>query len=102
LHPAQQRLQYADSGNFKDFLQHEGVTMNTHERRPLGLPLALTRPKDLLGLDAPVLNDEELILDDRSEKRPAQIVEDKLSGMLKGRCVKVSQLRHRSTIAARS
>ena len=45
---------------------------------------------------------EELIPDVRSEIRPAQMVEDKLMGMLKGDFVMVSQLRMKRMIARRS
>jgi hypothetical protein len=70
------------------------MTMNMQERRTLGMPNGLTGPPVLGVPDVLVLNDEVLILDDRAEKRPAQLVEDKLSGMLKGR--------HRSAAAART
>lgn len=50
----------------------------------------------------PSHGEEELIVDDRSELRPAQMVEDKLAGMLKGEFVMVSQLRLKALIAHRS
>ena len=46
--------------------------------------------------------EEELIMDDRWNLRPAQIVEDKLANLLKGEFVMVSQLRLKSLIANRS
>jgi hypothetical protein len=76
--------------------------MNTQDRRNLGMPQDQDRPSEVVGPDAPVPGDEELILDDRAEKRPAEVVEDKLSGLLKSHGVRISQLRHRSTTVSRS
>jgi hypothetical protein len=77
--------------------------MSAHEYANDGFPDGLANTN---GLPARAfgaqMDDEELILDDRSEMRPAQIVEDRLSGMLKGYCVRVSQLPFRSIIAGRS
>jgi hypothetical protein len=65
------------------------------------LQISASKPSSPAEPDVPAI-DEELVVDDRSELRPAQIVEDKLSGMLKGQCVKVSQLRLRSIISGRT
>lgn len=46
--------------------------------------------------------DEQLIVDDRADRRPAQMVEEKLSGMLKGDFAMVSQLRMKRLIGRRS
>jgi hypothetical protein len=66
------------------------------------LQLSASKPVNLAEPVAPSVVDEELVVDDRSELRPAQMVEDKVSGMLKGQCVKVSQLRLRSIISGRT
>lgn len=46
-------------------------------------------------------NEEQLIVDDRADTRPAQMVEDKLTGLLKGDFMMVSQLRLKRLIATR-
>jgi len=46
--------------------------------------------------------EEQLIVDDRAERRPAQMVEEKLCGMLKGDFAMVSQMRMKSLIGRRS
>lgn len=46
--------------------------------------------------------EEVLIPDDRGSLRPGQMVEKKLSGMLPGACLPVSQLRFNSLISRRS
>ena len=49
-----------------------------------------------------VAAEEQLIVDDRADRRPAQMVEEKLSGMLKGDFSIVSQLRTKNLIGRRS
>jgi len=68
--------------------------------RHLELMRSDIRPNDV-GEDLPVM-DEESVVDDRAAIRPAQMVEEKLSRMLHGDCVRVSQLRLRAIIAGRS
>jgi hypothetical protein len=46
-------------------------------------------------------NEEELVPDSRAELSPAQMVEDKLTGMLKGDGLVVSQLRFKKLIGQR-
>ena len=46
--------------------------------------------------------EEVLIPDDRGNLRPGQMVEKKLSGMLPGACLPVSQLRFSKLISRRS
>ena len=59
---------------------------------------SLAQSAELVSMGA----DEELVLDGRSERRPAEQVEDRLSGMLKGDSVMISQLRTKSLIAHRA
>ena len=66
-------------------------------------------PSNRMAKDAPrgphaasFHGDEQLIVDDRSELRPAQIVEARLAGMLNGEFAMVSQMRLKSLIAHRS
>lgn len=50
-----------------------------------------------------VINEEEsLVLDDRAAIRPAQMVENKLSRILRGSCLGVSHLRLKSLIVQRT
>ncbi len=51
--------------------------------------------------DAPLTHDEALIVDDRSAVSPAQMVENKLSKMLKDTSMPVSHLQMRGLLRAR-
>jgi len=57
---------------------------------------------DTATVASPFIDDEEMVADERSEMRPAQMLEHKISNMTKGDCTMVSNLRLRSLIAGRA
>jgi hypothetical protein len=64
--------------------------------------IGIFQPAHSTSENASLTSAEELILDARSEIRPAQMVEDKLADLLKDNFQMVSQLRLRNLIANRS